>query len=269
MTPEEIEPRVASTFRLLQNEIDSSLFCPRNGYAFEHVPLMVMSRVLRIGLAICHLVKGGFCGEAFGLTRSVLEAFFIVKYISTKDSEKRAQSYLDYTEAYYFNQEEIRKRYFPHIPRPEWVTEELLDRVKQRFGANPRKWVAAHNMAAEYYDHPAEIDASTGKGYQALSDYDGMYEMTSHYVHVTAFSTRGNYYASPFRCARKDADDDRGILALYFSLAYCLQICIMLGRAWDVVLPNLVIQTVLDLLSELRTATSVNKSGVWGVSKTP
>src|SRR5215469_1258766 len=149
MTPEEIEPRVASAFRLLQDEIDSSLFCPRNGVAFENVLLMVTSRALRIGLAVCHLVKGGFYDEAFGLTRSVLEAFFIVKYISTKDSEKRAQSYLDYLEAYYYNQEEIRKRYFPHIPRPEWVTQELLDRVKQRFGSNPRKWVPAHNMAAE------------------------------------------------------------------------------------------------------------------------
>jgi len=40
-----------------------------------------------------------------------------------------------------------------------------------------------------------------------LADYDGMYEMTSHYVHVTAFSTRGNYHASPFRCASQDADE--------------------------------------------------------------
>jgi hypothetical protein len=93
--------------------------------------------------------------------------------------------------------------------------------------------------------------------------------MTSHYVHVTAFSTRGNYYASPFRCARQDTDEDRGILALYFSLAYCLQICIMLGHAWNVVLPDSVKQIILDLLSELRTATSVNKSGVWGAQKTP
>src|SRR5215472_3922812 len=105
MTPEEIEPRVAAALKLLQGEIDSSLFCPRNGFAFEQVPLMVASRALRIGSAVCHLVAGGFYGEAFGLTRSVLEAFFILKYVSTKDPEERSQSYLDYTEAYYFNQE--------------------------------------------------------------------------------------------------------------------------------------------------------------------
>jgi hypothetical protein len=268
MTPEEIEPRVTAAFRLLQDEIDGSLFCPRNGFAFERVPLMVASRALRIGLAVCHLVKGGFYAEAFGTTRSVLEAFFIVKYVSTKDCEERAQSYLDYTEAYYYNQEEIRKAYFPHLPTPEWLTQELLDRVKQRFGKNPRKWKAAYNMAAEYYDHPAEIDTTTGKGYQALSEYDGMYEMTSHYVHVTSFSTRGNYYASPFRCARRAVDEDRGILALYFSLAYCLQICIFLGRAWDIVLPDSVTHTILDLMAELRTTDSVTKSGVWG-TQTP
>jgi hypothetical protein len=269
MTPEEIEPRVSAAFRLLQHELDDSLFCPRNGHAFEQVPLMVVSRALRMGLAVCHLVAGGFFGEGFGLTRSVLEAFLIVKYVSTKDSEVRSQSYLDYTEAYYFNQEEIRKMYFPHLDRPEGVPQELLDRVRQRFGPTPRKWVAAYNMATEYYDHPSEINPATGKGYQALSDYLGMYEMTSHYVHVQSFSTRGNYYASPFHCARHDEDDDRGILALYFSLAYCLQICVLVGRAWDAVLPDSAVQTVTDLLSELRTATSVNRSGVWGVPKKP
>jgi hypothetical protein len=94
-------------------------------------------------------VAGGFFGEAFGLTRSVLEAFFIVKYVSTNDSEARSQSYLDYTEAYYFNQEEVRKKQFPHVPRPEWITQELLDRVKQKF-PNPRRWVAAYTSKASW-----------------------------------------------------------------------------------------------------------------------
>lgn len=137
MTPEEIEPRVSAAFRLLQDELDTSLFCPRTGFAFEHVPLMVVSRTPRMRLAVCHLVAGGFYGEAFGLTRSVMEAFFIVKHVSTKDPEARSQSYLDYTEAYYFNQERIREKYFPHLARHEGVTQELLDRVKQKFGTNP------------------------------------------------------------------------------------------------------------------------------------
>jgi len=35
-------------------------------------------------------------------------------------------------------------------------------------------------MAAEYFNHPADINPKTGKGFQASADYDGMYEATSH-----------------------------------------------------------------------------------------
>jgi hypothetical protein len=104
----------------------------------------------------------------------------------------------------------------------------MLDEVKKNF-PNTRHWVPAYNMASEYYDHPLEINPKTGKGFQALADYDGIYEMTSHYVHVTAISSMANYYSSPFRTAKRDKEEDRGILALHFSLVYVYEICIILG----------------------------------------
>src|SRR5579864_1509614 len=84
MTPEEIEPQVSPVLTLLQNEIDASAFCPPNSFPLEKAILMVTTKSLRVSLAVCRLVSGRFYGEAFGLTRSVLEAFFIAKYISTK-----------------------------------------------------------------------------------------------------------------------------------------------------------------------------------------
>jgi hypothetical protein len=52
MSPEEIEPRVSDAIRILQYEIDSTLFCPRAGFAIDKALLMVASRGLRIGLAV-------------------------------------------------------------------------------------------------------------------------------------------------------------------------------------------------------------------------
>ena len=136
--------------------------------------------------------------------------------------------------------------------------------MKKNF-PNTRHWVPAYNMASEYYDHPLEINPKTGKGFQALADYDGIYEMTSHYVHVTAISSMANYYSSPFRTAKRDKEEDRGILALHFSLVYVYEICIILGRQWDCALPANVDQVIQKLLADLRSASSVQEVGVWAV----
>ena len=71
MTPQEFEPKVSAAIRLLQSEIHDSGFYPREGYG-ESAVAMVTPKALRLSLAVCHLVAGGFYGEAFGLTRSVL-----------------------------------------------------------------------------------------------------------------------------------------------------------------------------------------------------
>lgn len=268
MTPEEIAPRVSAALKLLQAEIDHSLFCPREAFALDKALLMVTGKGLRVGLAVCQLVETGFYGEAFGLTRSVLEAFFIVKYISSsKDSEARARSYLEFRKAHYYNQEELRKKYFPHVEKPENLTQEMLDEAKGF--RSTRHWVAAWNMATDQYDHPIEIDQKTGKGFQSFSDYEGMYEMASHYVHCTVISSMPNFAASPFRTAKRDMEEDRGFLALHFSLVYAFMTCIILGRQWSVELRKEVHETIQALLAELRVVASPTGDWVVGVGKKP
>jgi|HubBroStandDraft_6_1064221.scaffolds.fasta_scaffold06746_3 hypothetical protein len=48
MIPEEIEPRVSAAIRLLQNEIDETLLCPRATFALDRALLMVTSKALRV-----------------------------------------------------------------------------------------------------------------------------------------------------------------------------------------------------------------------------
>ena len=227
---------------------------------------MIVSRILRVGLAVCHLVSAGFYGEAFGLTRSALEGFFILKYISSsKNSEARAASYLEFRKAHYYNQEQIRQKHFPHVKRPEGFTQEMLDDVKRMF-PKPRHWVSAWEMASDYYDHPSEIDPKTGKGFQAIADYDGIYEMTSHYVHMSAISTIPNFSASPFTTAKRDKEEYIGFLALHYSLVYCYEACLILGRQWDSGFVPSVSETIQSLLADLRAATSQGDPSVWAVA---
>jgi hypothetical protein len=73
MIPEEIEPRVSAAIRLLQNEIDETLLCPRATFALDRALLMVTSKALRLGLAVCHLIAAGFYGEDV-LHRATIES---------------------------------------------------------------------------------------------------------------------------------------------------------------------------------------------------
>jgi hypothetical protein len=263
MTPEDIEPRVSAGLKLLQHEIDDSDFYARNGFRLEQVMLMVAGKALRVALAVCQLVATGFYGEAFGLTRSVLEAFFIAKYISSKDGEARARSYMEFWKAHYYNQEQIRKQYFPDVEPAQGLTQQILDDAKKL--SSTRHWVPAYNMASEHYNHPREIDPETGKGMQSLGDYDGMYETASHYVHCTVISSMPNYTSSPFRMPQYDREENRGFLALYFSLVYAVSICIFLGRHWERELRDEVQLAIHTLLAELRALSS--PTGHWAVGR--
>ena len=143
-----------------------------------------------------------------------------------------------------------------------------MDEWKSQFPST-RHWVSAWNMATDQYDHPLEVDPKIGKGSQSFSDYEGMYELTSHYVHCTVISSMPNYAASPFRTAKWDREEDRGFLALHFSLVYAFMSCIILGRNWDRALPPELHDSVQALLKELRVATSPTAEWVVGVNKKP
>jgi len=132
--------------------------------------------------------------------------------------------------------------------------------------SNTRHWIPAYSLASDYFEHPLDVDPQTGKGFQALNDYDGMYEMASHYVHVTAISSGPTFDASPFRTAKRDTEEDRAILALHFSLAYLFELCIILGRHFECALPDPVNQTIKTLLEDLRAFKSVSH-GLWAVGR--
>lgn len=145
------------------------------------------------------------------------------------------------------------------------VTSDRMDRWQALIDPLPRCWLPAFNMTTDYYDHPLEVTERSPKGFQALADYDGIYEMTSHYVHVTAISAMANYDASPFKTAQRDKEEDRAVLALHFSLVYIFEICIIIGRQWDSALLPEVNQTIQRLLEDLRKIALVTERGVWTV----
>jgi hypothetical protein len=81
----------------LEHFINEWEIVPATSYYRSRVLLALMSKALTVGRAVCELVKMGFHGEAYGLSRTLAEIFFTVRYICNRDTEARAEKYFRYT----------------------------------------------------------------------------------------------------------------------------------------------------------------------------
>jgi hypothetical protein len=226
-TPRQMGVRVSSSLDALQQELGESFLCPRIDHAVDRVLLGLTSKAVSLARAICHLVRGGYYAEAFGLSRSSLETFLLAKFISNKKPEERAQSYLDFFKAHYFNREEVRKKYFPRSKAPSGIQKQWIEDAS-KFPGGTKGWQSAWNMASEILQDPREYNKKTGEPYQALFEFDAMYEHMSHFVHCTSLSTaphvpRGG---EVFKLVDGRIDDpDRGHAALIFAVGYLQMTC--------------------------------------------
>ncbi len=88
--------RVLRFIRSLENYVNKEEYRPRRAYADERVLLALVSKSIWVGRAVCSLVKTGYPEEAFGLTRTLTDIFFTVRFICNKDSEERARRFANY-----------------------------------------------------------------------------------------------------------------------------------------------------------------------------
>jgi hypothetical protein len=83
------------------------------GYAADWVLLALVSKSIWVAKAVCNLVQGGYPEEAFGLTRTLTDIFFTVRYICNKDSDRRARQYANYFAKRAGNVAQDKKFLFP------------------------------------------------------------------------------------------------------------------------------------------------------------
>lgn len=238
MKPEEIEPQFSALLDAYTKVIDDAFFCPRSNVLYDRTILGLTSKAISLGRAICHLVKGGFYGEAMGLSRSSIECFLLVKYISNKEPEKRATEYINFFKAHIYNVEQNRKKYFSKATPPSPVVQQWI-KDAESFPSR-KSWMPAFNMASEKYDDPLEANRKTGEPYQAMFDYEGLYEKTSHWVHCGSVAIKDHVGTGgePFKVFDGKGDDPLyGFLALQYGLAYVLTSCMITFRHFGQTVP--------------------------------
>ena len=71
---------------------ETRYYPPANGYQYL-VALSLYSKSITVAEAALALIDAGFSDEGFGLTRTLVDIYFTLRFISNKDPDERAKQY--------------------------------------------------------------------------------------------------------------------------------------------------------------------------------
>ena len=179
---------VAETFdsiEKLENFINESGIIPATGYIRSKIILALLSKCLTVGRAVCTLVEAGFSDEAFGLARTLIDIYFIVRYISNKNTESRAQRFAEFFLKNHESWTIVIEKFYPHITPIDSEFHRTALEVAKNY-KSPHEWSGEEQKTKSLAMEPDtyELDES-GDGTTAEFDYEVMFKWTSHYVHST------------------------------------------------------------------------------------
>jgi Family of unknown function (DUF5677) len=186
-----IEARVVSTLESIQQleqYIDEAAFIPATAQHRGQIILALFSKCLTVGRAVCSLVQAGFGEEAFGMTRTLIDIYFAVRYTANNDTEARAERFAMFFTKDQESWQKVLPRYYPNIAVPDTPeTKEILTIARNY--KNPHDWSGEPEKTRALAKEPDtyEFDAA-GNGITAEFDYEVFFKYTSHYVHATVCS---------------------------------------------------------------------------------
>jgi len=219
----------------------------------SNVLLALISKALTVGRAVCELVEAGFPGEAFGLSRTLVEIFFNVRYISNKETEDRAKRYVGYFTKTHESWMTIIQRYYPEkqsMPMPDFH-EHAMEMAKQY--KSPHNWTGLGGQVKEMAleEDTYEVD-SKGEPVKQIFDYEVIYWWTSQFVHRTILSLAGHEMepGGVFRIrGRMEAERGRTTDALSNVLIFLSKIFICACRGMQADQPEELLSEITQLVS--------------------
>src|SRR6202051_52318 len=176
----------------LERHVNQLKMMPATRLLRSAVTLPLLSKALTVSRAICALIDAGFPAEAFAMSRTLLEIFFSVRYITNKDTEKRARKYVKYDARVRAEWMNIIQKHFPKTAGKLGPLDADVLKTAKEFKSKAH-WTGeggqARMMAIE--EDALELDEH-GKGIKSEFDYDGLYFWTSQYVHATVAGIRAH-----------------------------------------------------------------------------
>jgi len=230
------DTRVAKTRDFLERIltfVDEAVIYPRANIYLDVVLLALLSKSLTVGRAVCVLAETGFPDEAFGLSRTLIDLYLTVRYISNRDQFVRAERFARFTVKEKEGWNTIYQKYYGKPATADLARlKTVLDEAKEY--KNPNWWtgLGGHTREMACEGDALETDAS-GKPATAEFDYEVMFKWTSHYVHPTASAIdshavlRGQRFSVH---ARKGVAMDVSGMALFNTSAQTYKVLLRVWR---------------------------------------
>jgi hypothetical protein len=224
MTNEISTSQIICLIKKLEAFMNDSRFLPATSFYRSKVLLALISKALTVARAVCALVDADFPAEAFGMSRTLAEIFFTVRYLSNKDTEKRTAKYVEHVGKTHEELIRLSAKFFPEKHyEPTRFDRDFTELAKNYKSAH--SWAdlrgQAKLMALE--EDSYEFDEKTGEPIKQEFDYELIYWWTSQFVHATVRSLygHGTEQGTPFRI-RGSIREEAGYsdLALFNVLAF-------------------------------------------------
>jgi hypothetical protein len=225
---------IRALIKKLEEFIDKSEVIPATRFYRTVVILGLLSKSLTVGRSICCLVENDFPAEAFGLTRTLIDIYFTVRYISNTDTEARAERYARFFAKNHEDWTKIIAKFYPTRSIPNTLEHQEYLEVAKEY-KRPNEWTGLHGQTKEMAREPDtyEFD-SDGEPINCEFDYEVIYKWTSHYTHGTILSVESHLPEAeePFRIrARSRVESGKAASALFNVLAYISKTFVCAYRA--------------------------------------
>jgi hypothetical protein len=236
----------------LEKFINDWRMIPTTSALRNRIVLALFSKALTVGRAICALVAGGFPAEAFGLSRTLVEIFFTVRYMSNKDTEERITTYVQYAARVQTEWVTINAKYFPDRPLQLAASQEAM-KIAAKF---PRRhqWTQ-HGEGAKFMALEPDTfeNDESGQPITGEFDYDALYFWTSQYVHATshAIVTHVGEKGEIFRVRSQSSEErELGRLALFNVVNFLAKIAIQACRGMREDQPEAILQDMFKMMGK-------------------
>ena len=207
--------------------------------------------MLTVGRAICALVKAGFPAEAFGMSRTLIDIYFAVRYMSNKDTEARITTYVEYAARLQKEWVSLNDKYFPHRKLELSASHNEAMKIAEKFKSR-HQWTSHGGQARFMALEPDSFEVNElGEPITGELDYDAFYFWTSQYVHVTIHALAGHAIEPGefFRARSKISEEkDYARLALSNTVTFLIKISIQACRGMHEEQPEAILQDMFKMI---------------------
>ena len=210
----------------LEKFINDWRMIPATAVVRNRVSLALFSKALTVARAICVLVKAGFPAEAFGTSRTLLDIYFSVRYMSNA-------------------------KYFPDRTLELSRSHDEAMKIAEKFQSR-HQWTPHGGQAKFMALEPDGFEVNElGLPITGEFDYDVFYFWTSHYVHVTIPALAGHFgeAGEVFRVrSRSSSEKDYSRLALFNTVTLLAKIAIQACRGMHEEQPEAILQDMFKMM---------------------